>query len=293
MATRPSPLPLQVAGLLAGLGVFVFLQAVFSGALVLNPVAVSVGPLHVRWYGLLIALAIAVGIPWTIRRAAVRGIASTTAETILWWAVLGGVVGARLIFVLQNLAYYGEAPSQVFALTDGGLSIHGALLGGFLVGALVTLILNRSARSPVHFWSLADAAVPALLLGMVVGRFGNLFNYELYGPPARVLWRMFVPTYARPELYADYRYFHPTFLYEAVGNVLVLAFILMNERRATHRGELVLWFFFGSSLVRFLVEFWRLGSPVVGVLTSAQLVSLVLAFSALALALLRRRPATR
>lgn len=281
---------LFVALLLLGLASFVFLQAVFTGQFILSPIAISAFGLNVHWYGLFIMVSIAIAIPWTVARAIARGLNPAATETVLWWAVVGGIVGARALFVLQTLPLYRTAPLRMFAIMDGGLSIHGALLGGFLTAFAAAAWFNRSLSraAAIRFWLLADAAVPPLLFGMVVGRFGNLFNYELFGPPARVPWRMFVPQAFRPVEFADYRYFHPAFLYDAMGNALVLGLVLANEHRAKYPGEPVLWFFLGTATVRFLVEFWRIGAPAAGNLTSAQLVSIVIAVAAGLLTTLRR-----
>ncbi|MBI4022680.1 prolipoprotein diacylglyceryl transferase [Candidatus Berkelbacteria bacterium] len=272
------------------------LTLAFAGHLVVDPVAFPLGPLAVRWYGLFIALTIGIGLPWFLRRALARGIDGALAERAAWWGVVVGVVGARLLYVLQNLDVFGANPVLILAVQDGGLSIHGALLGGIVAVATVTRFQART------FWSIADAIVPPLLLGMILGRFGNFTNHELFGPPTDVAWKMFVPLQDRPVGSQEEAFYHPTFLYDAILNTVVLLILLTLERSVISApgspsrwrsrllgdgggvpGQLFLLFIAGISLTRFIVEFWRLGDTTALGLSPAQLVSLLLFASAGAL----------
>lgn len=256
-----------------------------------DPVAFSLGSVDIYWYGFFVALAVALGLPWTLARAARVGLNARQAERVLWVAIAGGVVGARIGYVVQNLAYFGAHPAEIGALSTGGLSIHGALFGGFLAGVLAA----RWYR--LEFWRLADASVPAILLGMILGRFGNFTNAELFGPPTDVPWKLFIPVASRPEGMSEIAFYHPTFLYDSMLNTLLLLILLRIDRKAAlssarpvealmseggskgssvQPGRLTLWFVAGIALTRFLVEFWRLGEVTALGMTPAQLVSLAL-----------------
>jgi len=262
-----------------------YLAQTFSGELPVDPVALSLGPLHVRWYGLLIAGAILAGIPWLLVRAKQRGLHPQQADAVAWWSVLGGIVGARLVYVLQNLDVFSVQPWSVLAIQDGGLSIHGALVGGAIVAALA------AHRYKIEFWKLSDAAAPPILAGMILGRLGNFFNAELFGPPTSVAWKMFVPVGSRPLELLESAFYHPTFLYDALLNGLVLVLLLKTQKTTIFAGELFLRLIAGIALTRFIVEFWRLGETAALGLSSAQLVSILLFGITVMLILIRRRQA--
>ncbi|MBI4032638.1 prolipoprotein diacylglyceryl transferase [Candidatus Berkelbacteria bacterium] len=251
----------------------------------IDPVAFTVGSIDVRWYGIVIAGAVAIALPWAIERARRRGLNPAHTETVLWLAILGGLIGARAGYVIQNLGYFGTHPLDVVQLTTGGLSIHGMLVGGFIAAWIA------ARRYGVAFVPLADAAVPPMLLGMILGRLGNFANSELFGPPTNVSWKLFIPVNSRPEGMSEIAYYHPTFLYDSLLNTLVLVALLIYERRMHTPGRLTLWFLAGIALTRFIVEFWRLGDVLPIGLTLAQLVSLLLLAGA-GLALLRRSSPT-
>ncbi|MBI4185702.1 prolipoprotein diacylglyceryl transferase [Candidatus Berkelbacteria bacterium] len=272
---RPRRTVLITVTLLGLLVLGVLLMGVFSGRWTIDPVAVSLGPVSIHWYGLIIASAILMALPWVVQRAERRGLDRSTVERVLWWAVIGGVLGARLVFVVQNLDYFGAHLGRILALVDGGLSIHGAILGG-AVALRVTLGFDRQ-----NFWRVMDAAVPGLLLGMILGRFGNLANAELFGPPTNQPWKLFIPEVARPPGLEAVAFYHPTFLYDALLNAALLAGLLWIERRwSLAPGRLTLFFLIGIAATRFTVEFWRLGSSVLVGLSLAQLVSVVIALVA-------------
>ncbi len=268
------------AAILAGLGLF--LQAAFTGELTIHPVAFRSGSLEIRWYGIFIAVAVILGLSWALRRAP-RIYKRSQLEALYWWGVLGGALGARTLYVLQNLPYFVDHPGEILAVADGGMSVHGMLLGGLVAGALAA----RSLK--ISFWQAADAAVPAILLGMVIGRFGNFTNYELFGGPTEVPWKMFVPVTARPEQFFDTSYFHPVFLYEALFNTCLLIFLLRTERTTRFSGELTFRFLAGIATTRFIVEFWRIGERVLGPFSSAQLASILIGAVALAFLWLGRQ----
>ncbi len=282
---RPSAAGLMVAALLGLTALGLFLRLAFAGSLHVDPVAFRLGPVAVHWYGLFGMLALALGLPWTIARAKRAGLPAGTAESALIAATLMGLVGARLVYVLENLPYYSGHAAEILHVATGGLSVHGMLLGGFLGAAAACTVLG------IDPWRLVDAAVPALLFGMVLGRFGNFTNAEILGYPTAVPWKMFVEPAARPVLYAGAAYFHPVFLYDAALNAAVLAGLLVLERRAVFRGERFFWFLAAVSVTRFVVEHWRINEPsTVGIVSPAQWTSLALAaVAAVVIALGRTR----
>lgn len=213
---------------------WLMLQPVFSGAWVL-PQVLSLGPLTVRYYGMCMALAVAAGWVLAMRRAPLYGLAADQVDNAALWLAVGGFVGARLYHVVSSISYYVQHPLEVFMVWHGGLSIFGALLGGFI--ALLGYVrcqrhslprppMSKGAFDLEAVWRWLDLLAPSALLGQIIGRFGNLFNYEAYGYPTSLPWAMFVPPVFRFSAYADAAFYHPLFLYEVLGNVVILAVLI-------------------------------------------------------------------
>src|SRR5437899_6272872 len=141
----------------------------------IDPVLVQVGSLTVRWYGLAIATAIALGIYVARREARRLGIGEDQTYNCALWGVAGAIVGARLFHVVDRIDFYLQKPGAILAIQQGGLAIWGGVFGGLAAGALYC----RIARLPVA--RVADAAAPAMLLGQIVGRLGCLVNGDAYG----------------------------------------------------------------------------------------------------------------
>src|SRR5262249_27491597 len=134
----------------------------------IDPVLVQLGPVTIRWYGLMIAIAIALGIYVALREARRKGISEDQTYNSAMWGVMGAVVGARLFHVVDRIDFYLENPASILAIQQGGLAIWGGVAGGIAAGALYC----RMAGLPVA--RVADVAAPGLLLGQIVGRLGCL-----------------------------------------------------------------------------------------------------------------------
>ncbi|WP_299036528.1 prolipoprotein diacylglyceryl transferase [uncultured Pseudokineococcus sp.] len=185
------------------------------------------GPVPIRAYALAIILGIVLGVALSERRLRARGGPPGAVVDIAIWAVLFGIVGARVYHVLSSPdAYFGEGGDLVRALYvwEGGLGIWGAIPAGFL-GALVP-IRQLGLRVGV----VADAMAPGLLLAQAVGRVGNYFNQELFGRPTTLPWGLEIDPANRPAGYAEFETFHPTFLYEALWCLVALLLLLLLER---------------------------------------------------------------
>jgi phosphatidylglycerol---prolipoprotein diacylglyceryl transferase len=196
-----------------------------------TPVAFEAGPLTVRYYGVCVVAGIIVGTWLTGRQLASRGYDGALALESLFFVVPFGLVGARLYYIATEWgAQYAANPfPSVLKVWEGGLGIYGAVAGGF-VGLL--LFSWYRGISPLTF---ADAAAPGLILGQAIGRFGNYFNQELFGRPSDLPWAIYIAPQNRPAQFADATSFHPTFLYEAMWDVLVCLVLLWVARRFSER----------------------------------------------------------
>ena len=198
-----------------------------------GPLVFQLGPIALRWYGLLIAIAVLLGLTLATRLGRARGIEPSLIADLLPLLVLGAVLGARLYYVFLEWRQYGGNWLDALAIWRGGIAIHGALLGG----SLAAVLFCRWRRQP--FWPLLDVLVPAVALGQAIGRWGNFFNSEAFGLPTDLPWKLFIPLPFRPSEFLDQAYFHPTFLYESIWNLGVCILLLLLFRAAS-RGSIQL-----------------------------------------------------
>jgi phosphatidylglycerol---prolipoprotein diacylglyceryl transferase len=260
-----------------------------------SPVIFEAGPFALRYYGLCIALGIAVATWLTGRELARKGYDNALALDSLFFVVPLGFIGARVYHVATDYGLYADDPiPDVFAVWNGGLGIYGAVAGGFL-GVLLFSWYRRI--SPLVF---ADAAAPGLILAQAIGRWGNYFNQELFGRPSDLPWAIRIAPENRPTEYADATSFHPAFLYESIWDLLVCLTLLLVARRFANRlrdGDIVLLYVSLYSVGRFFVETLRIDPAFLigGSLRGNLLVSSVLALGSALVLFLRhsRQPRKR
>jgi prolipoprotein diacylglyceryl transferase len=220
-----------------------------------SPIVFQVGPIALSYHGLLIALGIAVGTWLTGRELARRGYDGALALGSLFFVVPLGVLGGRLYHVATEYhRYTGNSFPKVLETYDGGLGIYGAVAGGFL--GMLLFCWYRG----INALTFADAAAPGLALGQAIGRWGNYFNQELFGRPSDLPWAIYIEPQNRPVQFADATSFHPTFLYEALWDVLVCLVLLWVARRFSGRlkaGDVFMLYVSLYSVGRFLVETLR------------------------------------
>jgi phosphatidylglycerol---prolipoprotein diacylglyceryl transferase len=252
-------------------------------------IAVQIGPLVIRWYGILMAAAIVVGL-WVAHRQARReGLPADDIISAAQWGILAGLVGARLYEVVFNWDYYGQHPAKILAVWEGGLAIH----GGLILGPLVGVWLAHRWRLPVL--KSLDIAAPSLALGQAIGRWGNFFNEEAFGGPTDLPWKLYISPPHRPPGYTQFDFFHPAFLYESVWDLGVfLALVLwLRPRLRAQPGALFFAYIGLYSIGRFFIEGLRLDSFWLGPFRVAQLASLAGVIVAIVgLMWTRRRSAT-
>ncbi len=234
-----------------------------------SPVIFEAGPFAARYYGIFIALGIALATWLTGRELARKGYDGAMALDALFFVVPLGFIGARAYHVATDYQLYSKDPIPgIFEVWNGGLGIYGAVIGGFL-GVLVFVAVARTSFyerlfgrtyriSPLAF---ADAAAPGLILAQAVGRLGNYFNQELFGRPSSLPWAIEIAPENRPPGFRDEASFHPTFLYESIWNILVCLALLYIARRFADRlknGDILLLYVNLYSLGRVFVEALRI-----------------------------------
>ncbi len=233
-------------------------------------IAIQVGPLVIRWYGVLMAAAIVVGLWLGHRQARREGLPADDIISCAQWAILAGLVGARLYEVAFNWDYYGSNPAKIIAVWEGGLAIH----GGLILGPLVGVWLARRWKLPVLRG--LDVAAPSIVLGQAIGRWGNFFNEEAFGAPTDLPWKLYIQLAHRPLGFTQFEYFHPAFLYESLWDLLVFGLLVGWLRpRFTHQPGALFFCYVGLySVGRFVIEGLRLDSFWLGPFRVPQLASL-------------------
>jgi phosphatidylglycerol---prolipoprotein diacylglyceryl transferase len=240
-----------------------------------GPILFEWGAIIIRWYGLLIASAVLIGATLSQNLATRRQVNPELLSDLAVWLVVAAIPSARLYYVLFEWTQYAQNPQKIVAIWEGGIAIHGAILGG----VIATLIFSKIKQ--VSFWQLADLVAPSLILGQAIGRWGNFFNSEAFGAPTDLPWKLFIPLDRRPIGFEAIEYYHPTFLYESLWNLAVFGLLMtlfIQDVRGKIRlkvGTIFLTYLVAYSAGRVWIEGLRTDSLMVGGLRTAQIVSLV------------------
>ena len=214
--------------------------------------SISVGPLDLRAYGLMIALGVLAAVMWSQRRMAARGGDPEDIAVLSVWAVPAGLIGSRLYHVATDWRSFRGRWEDVPAVWQGGLGIPGGLMAGVLVGVLV------AHRRGLTMAAAMDVVIPTLPVAQAIGRWGNWFNQEVFGRPTDLPWALEIDAVHRPTAHLDAATFHPTFLYEGLWNVALAVVLVRVERRGILRpGYIVALWVFGYGLGRLWVEALR------------------------------------
>lgn len=250
----------------------------------IDPVAFNLGPLSVRWYGIIIAVGILLGY-FVAQRALVKaGLHKDTLVDIIFYSALFGFIAARIYFVIFQWPYYAENPGEIIKIWHGGIAIHGGLIGGFIAGVIVCKVKNLNP------FQIGDIVAPSIILAQGIGRWGNFMNHEAHGGPVSCafLEQLHLPNFIIENMYINGQYYHPTFLYESIWDVAGFI-ILVNIRKHLKLGETFFLYLTWYSIGRFFIEGLRTDSLM---LTSnirvAQLVSILLILISISLIVYRR-----
>lgn len=250
----------------------------------IDPVAFNLGPLSVRWYGIIIAVGILLGY-FVAQRALVKaGLHKDTLVDIIFYSALFGFIAARIYFVIFQWPYYAENPGEIIKIWHGGIAIHGGLIGGFIAGVIVCKVKNLNP------FQIGDIVAPSIILAQGIGRWGNFMNHEAHGGPVSraFLEQLHLPNFIIENMYINSQYYHPTFLYESIWDFAGFI-ILVNIRKHLKLGETFFLYLTWYSIGRFFIEGLRTDSLM---LTSnirvAQLVSILLILISISLIVYRR-----
>ena len=239
-----------------------------------GPILWEFGNITFRWYGFLIASAVLIGVTISQYLGKYRDFDPDLISDLVIWLVIGAIPCARIYYVIFQWQEYSQRPEDIIAIWQGGIAIHGAIIGGVIAGLLFAK-LNR-----LSFWSIADIVAPSLILGQAIGRWGNFFNSEAFGRPTDLPWKLYIPPYHRPLDYVNYEFFHPTFLYESLWNIGIFAILIslfffgLKYKEQFKKGTIFCVYLIGYSLGRVWIEGFRTDSLMLGDIRVAQLISL-------------------
>ncbi|MEN6410304.1 MAG: prolipoprotein diacylglyceryl transferase [Anaerolineaceae bacterium] len=255
---------------------------------------VHIGSLFIHFYGVIIMLGVVAASLLARKRAKDKGLDPDRVWDMLTWLLIAGIIGARLWHIFTptpslvaagvTTKYYLTHPIAMLSVWNGGLGIPGAVIGG----ALALYIYCRKQKQNFGVW--VDIIAPGLLLAQAIGRWGNFINQEVYGAPTQLPWAIYIDELHRLPEFMDQAYYHPLFLYESLWNLAVMGLLLWMSKRFVQwlmDGDVFLFYLIGYPLGRFLLEFLRLDSAMVGGINANQTVMGVIAVASAVAIVLR------
>ncbi len=238
-------------------------------------ILISFNGFNIYYYGIIMAVACLVGV--IVAYKLLKKIHPDEKSGYVWdfaaYLLLAGIIGARLYYCCLNPVKYFSHPLEIFNIREGGLSIHGALLMGVLA------LVGFSKMYKINSFKLLDVFACGTILAQSIGRWGNFFNSEAFGIPTNLPWKLYIPLAQRPDALASYKYFHPTFLYESILDLLVffVLYMFLKFFGVKKPGLVFFLYLILYSVVRIFIENLRTDSVLnVSGVHIAQIISLIL-----------------
>ncbi|KSU87916.1 prolipoprotein diacylglyceryl transferase [Priestia flexa] len=252
----------------------------------LDRVFLELGPLTIYWYGVIIGAGVLLALYIATKESTKRGLPKDTFIDLVLFAVPIAIICARIYYVAFEWDYYSQHLNEIPQIWNGGIAIHGGLIGAILTG----IVFSRVKK--ISFWKLADIAAPSIILGQAIGRWGNFMNQEAHGGEVSraFLEGLHLPEFIINQMYINGTYYHPTFLYESLWNLAGFALLIALRRVNLRRGELFLTYVIWYSIGRYFIEGMRTDSLMLtDTLRIAQVISLVLIAVAVIIIAIRRK----
>ncbi len=258
----------------------------------------ALGPLYIRFYGIILMLGAVAGGWLATIEVKRRGKDPEMVWDLLVYLIIGGVIGARLWHIFTpppssiaqgfTTQFYLTHPLDAIAIWKGGLGIPGTIIGG-----LVALYLYTRSNKSIRFLDWADIAGPSIALGQAIGRWGNFFNQELYGAPTNLPWKIYIDPAHRLPGFENVSYYHPLFAYESLlnlANMLLLLWLMRQYKTRLRRGDIFNVYLIVYPLIRFSLDFLRLDASQVMSININQTVMAIVGIAAIAVLVWRHRP---
>jgi phosphatidylglycerol:prolipoprotein diacylglycerol transferase len=239
----------------------------------LDPVLIQAGPLIITWHGFFTAVGVLAGISLAVKFGALVGYSEDDIMSVALWGVIGGIIGARLMHVIDQWEFYARDPLMILRINEGGLAIFGTVVGGPLGGAIYAW--RRGFSVP----KLLDVGAVGLLLGMAIGRIGDIINGEHHGTPASLPWAV---KYVHPNTLGQLgEPVHLAVGYEMLMDLAIFGLLVALFGRLP-RPSMIFWAYAALySFGRFFIQFYRTDTPFIGNLSQAQVLSFIVGAAAL------------
>lgn len=252
----------------------------------MNKIALDLGPIQIYWYSICIFLGMLVACILIYKEAKKQKIEENFLTNLTFYTIIIGILGARLYYVLFNLSYYLSNPIEIFKIWNGGLAIHGGIIAG-----LIFLVIYCK-KNHVKILKMLDIIVVGLIIAQAIGRWGNFFNGEAYGPVTTYnhLKSLLIPEFVINGMNILGEYHHPTFFYESLWCIVGFIVMLLVRKfyKKNHPGNLTGLYLVWYGIIRFIIEGMRTDSLMLGPIKMAQIVSIVFILSGITLWLKNR-----
>src|SRR5699024_1079335 len=254
----------------------------------LNRVFLEIGSLSIYWYGVIIATGLFLGLYLDAKESETLRLQKDIMIELVVFAVPIVILFARIYYVIFEFdAYRGQPWWKFIAVWEGGIAIHGALIGAVLTGIVFAKVKK------VSFWQIADIAAPSIILGQAIGRWGNFMNQEAHGGPisqaAYENFHQYLQNFIMDQMCINGVMYYPTFFYESIWNIIVFTILILMRKYNPLRGEIFLSYIALYSVGRVFIEGLRTDSLYFGPLRQAQLLSIVLIVGAIIIIIIRRK----
>lgn len=255
----------------------------------MNPVIFTIYNIDIKWYSVCILLGVICAYAVIINESKHFGIKSEFMFNIMFWALIFGILGARMYYVLFNLEYYLDNLSEIYKIWNGGLAIHGGIIFG-----LITIIFYCK-KYKANVLRILDIIVPALIIAQAIGRWGNFFNSEAYGSIVTyqtLIKIRIIPQFIIDNMYINGSYHLPMFYFESIWCIIGFIIMLFLRRRKYQKcGHLTAFYLIWYGVGRYFIESFRTDSLMFGNIRVAQIISILFVVSGLILSfILSRKP---
>ena len=244
----------------------------------INPIIFQYKSLIISWHGFFTMVGVLISVLLVARWAKKENISSEIVYSVAIWGVLGGIIGARLVHVIDRWDYYSQNFGQIFTLWEGGIAIYGAILGGFLAASVYAVLCKYPVRK------LMDLTAPAVPISMAVGRIGDIINGEHFSKPTEMIWG-FIYTHSsvqslynkfNPEGHSSFVPSHPAVAYELIYDLFIAAIAWKLKDIIRPQGMTFILFIALYSFGRFFISFVRYDKEWLLGLNQAQLIAIIL-----------------
>ncbi len=234
--------------------------------------SLDLGFISIKFYSIIMLISVTMGVILIKKESKRFNINQEFIFNLIFWVIISGIIGARIYYVMFNLDYYLSDPIQILKIWNGGIAIHGAIIGG-----IITLIVY-CFKYKVNTKKMTDIFVPSLLIGQAVGRWGNFFNHEAHGPITTLskLKNLKLPNFIIERMNINGIYYEPTFLYESIWNIIgFVILIIIRKTKYIKVGILTSIYLIWYGIGRFFIESLRTDALMLGNIRFAQVVSIL------------------